>query len=66
MHINPFQTTILDASKLREFAYNFRFDVGLNGREFCKWIEKTEENERFATDKVVRFACNWYLQTWKI
>ena len=36
--INPFQMTVLDSSKLKEFAdNNFKFDK--NGRKFSKWVE---------------------------
>ena len=40
MLLTLFQTTILDSSKLKEFAdMNFRFDE--NSRKFFKLVEKT-------------------------
>ena len=42
-----YQTTILDSSKLKEFADdNFKFDE--NGRRLSKWVENTVGKEEIA------------------
>ena len=46
-HFNPFPNDkILDSSKLKEFADNFKFDE--NGRMFSKQVENTVEKGEIA------------------
>ena len=49
---NPVPNTILDSSKLKEFAdYNFKLDE--NGNKFYKWAENTVGKGEIACNKQI-------------